>query len=85
MKTKVLGDGSKWARIFHHRVKDYQRYWAESEVPDCNTAGKYSKMGLVDKFKDPNGKYEFMLTYPNINQYCPAGFELLECIETDGN
>lgn len=85
MKLKTLGDNSQWARIFHHDVKRYHAYFTEAQAQNCSLNGRYSRMFLVDKFKQPNGRYEFMLTYPNNRQYCPTGFELLECIQTDGN
>ena len=85
MKVKALTDGSKWARIYHHDVRSTNHcFTSASEVANCNITGKYSKMGKVTNFKDTEGKYEFMLTYPTIKHYSPAGYTLLDCIEATG-
>ena len=84
MKTKALGDGSLWARIYHHDVRATNVCFSAAEVANCNIPGKYSKMSKVTNFKDTSGKYEFMLTYPTIKKYAPAGYTLLDCIETTG-
>ena len=84
MRIKALPDGSQWARIHHHDVRVAGNYFSTAEVANCDVAGKYSKMGSVTNFKDAAGKYEFMLTYPTIQKYAPAGYTLLECIEATG-
>ena len=84
MKIKSLPDGSKWARIHHLDVRGAQNYFTTAEVANCNAPGKFSKMNKVTNFKDADGKYEFMLTYPSYKKYAPAGYTLLDCIETTG-
>lgn len=68
MKIKALSDGSMWARIFWHDVTNVKTWFTTSDAKDCiNAENKYSRMGLVDKFKTASGTYEFMLTYPRLS------------------
>lgn len=65
MKWTTLPDGSAWARIFYH--KNYGGtvlFGSYAEIMDCNTADKYSRLNLLPYLKGTDGKYEFMLTYP---------------------
>lgn len=68
MKITVLEDGSAWARInwinFSLEKTPFQNV---NEVAFCDQANRFSKMGLVDHFKNASGVYEFMLTYPSIS------------------
>lgn len=68
MPIKVLSDNSVWARIFYHNVKEGSVLFdSVSEAKNIQTADKYSRLGLLDSgdtYKI-NGKYEFMLCYPN--------------------
>lgn len=84
MKVKALGDGSSWARIHHLDVRGAGNYFSTAEVANCDMPGKFSKMNKITNFKDASGKYEFMLTYPTIKKYAPAGYTLLDCIEATG-
>ncbi len=69
MKVKTLADGSAWARIHWLDVTNDKTFFANAtEVANCSTTNRYSKMGIVDKFKDTNGYYEFMLTYPSLSK-----------------
>lgn len=64
MKTKILDDGSEWARIFWHDVSTTATYFANStEAGNCNLSNRFSKLSLIDNYKY-NGKYELMLCYP---------------------
>ena len=67
MKTKILDDGSVWARIHWLDVSKSESWFSGNEVQDCDKANRFSKMHLVDKFT--NGVYEFMLTYPETTGY----------------
>lgn len=68
MKTKVLSDGSAWARIHWLNVTTTKTWFTTSEVPFCNKANRFSLMGLVEHFVGLSGKYEFMLTYPTLSK-----------------
>lgn len=66
MPLKVLPDGSAWARIHWLNVTNELTWFTTDEVQYCtNKTNRYSRMAFVDKFKDPDGYYEFMLTYPS--------------------
>ena len=69
MQTKVLDDGSVWARIHWLDVTYIEEFFTnEAEVLKCaDKKNRYSRMGLVDEFKSDDGKYEFMLTYPSLS------------------
>ena len=68
MKTKIMPDGSAWARIHYLDVSTNATYFANAnEVKQCNEANRFSQMGIVDSFKTSSGIYEFMLTYPNLS------------------
>ena len=68
MAIKTLSDGSLWARIFYHNVKDSTVLFSSvSEARNTQTADKYSRLYLLDDdtYKGSDGKFEFMLCYPN--------------------
>ena len=69
MQTKLLSDGSVWARIHWLDVTTTKAWFSNAaEVAKCiDQANRYSRMGIVDLFKDASGKYEFMLTYPRLS------------------
>lgn len=66
MKTTTLSDGSAWARIFYHSnhagtvlFKNYD------EIMYTTTADKFSRLSWLPDLIATDGKYEFMLTYPD--------------------
>lgn len=66
MKTTTLSDGSAWARIFYHSnhagtvlFKNYD------EIMYTTTADKFSRLSWLSDLIATDGKYEFMLTYPD--------------------
>lgn len=66
MKTTTLSDGSAWARIFYHSnhagtvlFKNYD------EIMYTTTADKFSRLSWLPDLIAADGKYEFMLTYPD--------------------
>jgi hypothetical protein len=68
MKTKILSDGSAWARIHWLNLEFDKTVFAnDTEVAFCDKANRFSRMGLVDHFKTAAGVYEFMLTYPKLS------------------
>lgn len=86
MKIKALDDGSTWARIHHLDVTNDKTWFASAtEVAECtNKNNRYSRMGIVDRYKPSDGNYEFMLTYPSMKKTVPAGYTQLEYIEATG-
>lgn len=69
MKTKMLDDGSVWARIHWLDVSSTVEWFKDAdEVAHCiNKSNRYSRMELVDEFLTVNNNYEFMLTYPSLS------------------
>ena len=68
MKTRVLPDGSAWARIYWLDLEfEKTPFASDAEVESCEATNRFSKLGLVDHFKTSEGVYEFMLTYPNLS------------------
>lgn len=69
MEIKSLDDGSVWARIHYLDVSRLVEWFTdESEVMKCiDKTNRYSRMGIVDMFKQADDTYEFMITYPSMS------------------
>lgn len=68
MAITSLSDGSLWARIFYHNCKEGSVLFSSlAEIKSTQTADKYSRLDKMSEFKRSDGKYEFMLRYPNQN------------------
>ena len=69
MEIKSLDDGSVWARIHYLDVSRLEEWFAdEAEVMKCiDKTNRYSRMGIVDMFKQTNGTFEFMIMYPSLS------------------
>ena len=69
-ETKWQYDAA-WARIFHHNNHygdvffSNEDDWAEAKSVD--TVDKYSVLGNLEKYRNNDGKYEFLLQYPKIS------------------
>jgi hypothetical protein len=66
MEEKVLDDGSVWAKVFYH----YNRggtvlFTSNEEALHSNTSDKFSRLFLLEKFRATDGKFEFLLEYPD--------------------
>lgn len=71
MSTKVLADGSTWARIHHLDLTSDKIFFANaSEVAKCSKHNRFSRMGVVDKFK----------SQPSLS----SGYTELEYIQSSG-
>lgn len=65
MKFTTLADGSAWARIFYHANHAGTVFFTSlAETLNSDTSDKFSCLYLLDELKATDGKYEFMLTYP---------------------
>lgn len=85
MKVKTLGDGTEWARIHSLNVIKDKTFFTTAEVTKClDKSNRYSRMGIVDKYKSTSNDYEFMLTYPSMRKLLPSGYTQLEYIESTG-
>lgn len=66
MKITVLDDGSAWGRIFYHKNNaGTTLFSAVDECRNIQETDRYSRLYLLDEMCGNDGKYEFMLTYPN--------------------
>lgn len=67
MAIKTLSDGSVWARIFYHQNNQGTTLFESlAECKNTQQTDKYSRLYLLeDNTYKRNGKFEFMLTYPN--------------------
>ena len=84
MKTKILNDGSAWARIHWLDVTNEKTWFTTAEVSEClGKYNRYSRMGIIDKYK-ANGQFEFMLTYPSLVTNVASGYTQLDYIEATG-
>jgi hypothetical protein len=89
METKIMPDRTAWARINYLSIPEENPQnsdcFTTDEVQEClDKSNRFSLMKNVDSLKSVNNEYEFMLTYPSSEIFCPAGYEELECIEATG-
>lgn len=65
-------EGAQWAKVFeHNNHAGTVLFTSITEVRHSETTDKYSRLYLLDSLTDKNGKYEFLLQYPDdiANQY----------------
>jgi len=67
-ETKVFNNAT-WLKIFHHDSSTGQYFNNFSESLNCNSYYKYSIIGKIDQTYRRNGKFEFLLEYPELNGY----------------
>lgn len=71
MAIKYFGN-ALWARVFYHQCNEGGTLFGSlSEAKNTQTTDKYSRLYLLDDntYKGSDGKFEFMLTYPNDKGY----------------
>lgn len=65
MELKTF-EGASWAKVFEHNNQSATVLFSTlDEAKKSNTVGKYSRLYLLDYFKGSDGKYEFLLQYPD--------------------
>ena len=68
MAVMSLSDGSLWARVFYHNCKEgADLFTSLAQIKNVNTDTKYSKLSSLSNYKFSDGKYEFLLRYPNLS------------------
>lgn len=67
MKIKTLNDGSVWARILHHNNKSGTVVFTSSNVMNIQSINLYSRLYLLENFRDSNGTFEFMAIQPELS------------------
>ena len=56
-------------KVFHHYAESGELFENESEALSCNLPNKYSILSeITDEYKI-NGKFEFLINYPNESRY----------------
>ena len=64
---------SLWLKVFFHNMTTFVGFSSESEAKQCNSVYKYSILSELNGIqKQSNGKYEFILEYPehdSMNQW----------------
>lgn len=54
-----------WLRVFHHNTNNNTVWFAdEAEALHCNSQYKYSILDELEKFRNENNNFEFLLEYP---------------------
>ena len=68
MEIKVLSDGSVWARILHHNNKSGTVLFSSSNAMNIQTTDLYSRLYLLENFRDINNGFEFMAIQPELSE-----------------
>ena len=58
-------DGKTWARILYQDTTNNTNYFTTDDMYDCNQAGKFSYLSHLEEFRGSDGKFTFMLQYPD--------------------
>ena len=77
-----LEDGAVFLKIFSHNVSECDEYFTSAdEAKFClNKTNRFSRLKDIPSFISNDGKYEFVIRYPDEEIY-----EVLDYIESDGN
>ncbi len=63
-------DGAIWVRVLYQNNKNGDgKFTDENEALNCNMSNKYSILAHLEEFRSTNGKFEFLLQYPEISGY----------------
>lgn len=68
MEVKVLDDGSVWARILHHNNQSGTVLFTSSNVMNIQTTDLYSRLYLLEDFRDVDNLFEFMVIQPEFSE-----------------
>lgn len=68
MEIKALSDGVVFARIFHHNNKSGTVFFTSDNAMDIQTDDLYSRLYLLEEFRDSNGLFEFLAIQPEISE-----------------
>ena len=60
--TKTLDNGSKWACIYKFNYDVAGSIWTKDQAIECDDAGKFSRLGLLNDFTTKSGWLEFWYT-----------------------
>lgn len=68
MEIKPLSDGVVFARILHHNNKSGTVRFTSDNVMNIQTDDLYSRLYLLEEFRDSNGLFEFLAIQPEISE-----------------
>lgn len=60
-------NGTKYVKVFDHDVTIGGVFTGTNEASNCSESGKFSILNTIDNLKS-DGKYQFMLVYPEMNK-----------------
>ena len=66
--TKFFNN-SKWIKVFYHDCSNKNFFINEDEAKYSLDPKKYSILGKIDEFHKNGSKYEFIIYWPQLNQY----------------
>lgn len=58
-------DGKTWARVLYQDISANTNYFTTSNMKSVNQSGLFSCLGQLEKFRGRDGKFTFMLRYPD--------------------
>lgn len=65
METLTLDTGEVFVRILHHNSQNGTLYFTKENALDIQTEHLYSRLGLMENYRMPDGKFEFLATQSN--------------------
>jgi len=68
MEIKVLEDNSVWARILHHNNRSGTVMFTSSNVMNIQTEDLYSRLYLLENFRDNDNNFEFLVIQPEFGE-----------------
>ena len=67
MKLMITDDNAIFARIFHHNNKNGTVLFTPENVLNIQTEDLYSRLYLMEQFRDNNGAFEFIVLQPDVD------------------
>lgn len=68
MEIKILEDNSIWARILHHNNRSGTVMFTSSNVMNIQTEDLYSRLYLLENFRDNDNNFEFLVIQPEFGE-----------------
>ena len=67
MKALITNDNAIFARILHHNNKNGTILFTSDNVLNIQTEDLYSRLYLMEQFRDNNGGFEFIALQPDVD------------------
>ena len=65
MEIRFHPDGSVWARLLHQYCNNAANLFTSSNVTNIQTTNLYSRMYMIENFRQADGYFEFMVIQPS--------------------